>query len=138
MIEKYLNLETVRFLIVGVLNTIVGSLIMFTMYNIMNCSYWLSSSMNYVLASILSFFLNKYFTFRNKEKDFTQIIKFICNIAICYFIAYGVSKPLITFLVQNQSSKFQENLAMIFGMGLFTILNFLGQKFFTFRNIRRR
>nr|WP_243158160.1 GtrA family protein [Aminipila terrae] len=108
------------------------------MYNIMNCSYWLSSSMNYVLASILSFFLNKYFTFRNKEKDFTQIIKFICNIAICYFIAYGVSKPLITFLVQNQSSKFQENLAMIFGMGLFTILNFLGQKFFTFRNIRRR
>ena len=52
-----------KFLLVGVINTLVGTGIMFGLYNLSNCSYWVSSAANYVLTSILSFFLNKHFTF---------------------------------------------------------------------------
>ena len=49
-----------KFLLVGVINTLVGTGIMFGLYNLANCSYWVSSAANYVLTSILSFFLNKH------------------------------------------------------------------------------
>ena len=53
-----------KFLLVGVINTLVGTAIMFGLYNLAHCSYWVSSAANYILTSILSFFLNKYFTFK--------------------------------------------------------------------------
>ena len=55
-----------RFLLVGVVNTLIGAGLMFLLYNVANCSYWLSSAVNYVVGGIVSFFLNKYFTFENK------------------------------------------------------------------------
>lgn len=56
-----------KFLLVGVINTLVGTGIMFGLYNLANCSYWVSSAANYVLTSILSFFLNKHFTFQSRS-----------------------------------------------------------------------
>ena len=50
-----------KFIIVGIINTIAGAGIMFALYNIFHCSYWISSIMNYIVGSIVSFFLNKYF-----------------------------------------------------------------------------
>ena len=37
-----------KFIIVGVINTIVGAGVMFALYNIFHFSYWVSSIMNYV------------------------------------------------------------------------------------------
>ena len=45
--------------------------IMFGLYNLAHCSYWVSSAANYILTSILSYFLNKYFTFEVKEYSVT-------------------------------------------------------------------
>lgn len=78
-----------KFLLVGVINTLVGTAIMFGLYNIAGCSYWAASAANYVLTSILSFFLNKYFTFRSRERSVGQVVRFAANITVCYLIAYG-------------------------------------------------
>ena len=56
-----------RFLLVGVINTVVGTAVMFGMYNGLHCSYWVSSAANYVVGSLVSYFLNKHFTFHNTE-----------------------------------------------------------------------
>ena len=53
-----------KFLLVGVVNTLIGTGTMFLLYNLAHCSYWVSSAANYVVGGIVSFFLNKYFTFR--------------------------------------------------------------------------
>ena len=132
MIKNAFGKQAFKFILVGVLNTIVGALIMFGMYNFFHFSYWISSITNYVLTSILSFFLNKYFTFQNREKSFIQILKFAFNILICYGVAYGIAKPLTMHILLNQSVTIKENVSMLVGMCLFTALNFLGQKFFAF------
>ena len=96
MIKKILSLvdqKLLRFIIVGCINTVVGTAIMFGLYNLASCSYWVSSAANYILTSILSFFLNKYFTFQNKERSWKQVAKFIINIAVCYVLAYGIANP---------------------------------------------
>ena len=122
-----------RFLIVGVVNTLFGTIVMFSLYNLAGCSYWISSAANYILGSILSFFLNKYFTFQNRERSWGQVVRFTVNIAACYLVAYGVAKPAVRALLSGQSVSIQENAAMLVGMCLFTGLNYFGQRFFAFR-----
>ena len=122
-----------KFLIVGVVNTVFGTIVMFSLYNLAGCSYWISSAANYILGSILSFFLNKYFTFQNRERSWGQVVRFTVNIAACYLVAYGVAKPAMRMLLSGQSVSIQENAAMLVGMCLFTGLNYFGQRFFAFR-----
>lgn len=124
-----------RFLMVGIINTIVGMSIMFILYNLIGCTYWMSSGMNYLLTSILSFFLNKYFTFKNTEKSFNQIIYFVINIVICYILAYGIAKPICNHILLSYNTVLKDNISMIVGMCLFTCLNYFGQSLFTFKKI---
>ena len=132
MSENKFGKQAIKFIMVGILNTAVGALIMFGMYNLFGCGYWVSSITNYVLTSILSFFLNKHFTFKNNEKSVVQVFKFALNIIICYGLAYGIAKPLVIYILSNQSATIRDNVSMLVGMCLFTALNFLGQKFFAF------
>ena len=122
-----------KFLIVGVVNTVFRTIVMFSLYNLAGCSYWISSAANYILGSILSFFLNKYFTFQNRERSWGQVVRFTVNIAACYLVAYGVAKPAVRMLLSGQSVSIQENAAMLAGMCLFTGLNYFGQRLFAFR-----
>lgn len=132
MIKKFFDKTMIKFVIVGVINTLVGSGAMFLLYNFAGCSYWFSSAANYVIGGIVSFFLNKYFTFQNKERSFSQVVKFIICVAVCYFIAYGLAKPVAEILLEAQSTAIKENVAMVAGMGIYTVLNYIGQRFFAF------
>ena len=131
--SKLIDMTTIKFLVVGVINTLVGTGVMFVLYNFFSVSYWISSAANYVVGSILSYFLNKYFTFQNKEKSLKQIIRFIINIAACYLLAYGAAKPLVTMVLSGMNEKVQGNVAMLAGMCLFVILNYFGQRWFVFK-----
>ena len=134
MTQKLIDKTTIKFLIVGVINTIVGSGTMFLLYNLAHCSYWIASAANYIVGGIVSFFLNKYFTFQNKEKSLQQVIKFVLTVSACYLIAYGAAKPLVLHILAGQSRVIQENIAMLVGRVLYTGLNYLGQRFFAFKN----
>lgn len=131
---KLFDKTTLKFIIVGIVNTIVGTGIMFFLYNVMHASYWVSSACNYIFGSILSYFLNKYFTFQNKEKSVRQMVYFVINITVCYLIAYGVAQPLVKWLLTNANKDLQNNIAMLVGMCLFVGLNYMGQRFFVFKN----
>lgn len=122
-----------KFIIVGVINTLFGTAIMFILYNVFHCSYWISSAANYFFGSILSYFLNKHFTFKNTEKSFAVIVRFVINITVCYLVAYGLARPFVRLVLSSAENVIQENISMLVGMGLFVILNYLGQRFFAFK-----
>ena len=84
----FIDKKLVKFLLVGTLNTFIGSLIMFALYNLLGASYWVSSALNYAIGGIVSFFLNKYFTFQNRAKSVKQVLFFVLNLAACYFVSY--------------------------------------------------
>ena len=130
---KLFDKTTIKFLIVGVINTLVGTSIMFFLYNLLHVNYWISSASNYIIGSIVSYFLNKYFTFQSKEKSLAMVARFVINISVCYLLAYGCAKPLMRLALKDASIAVQENLAMLTGMILFVILNYLGQRFVVFK-----
>ena len=131
--KKFFDPSMLRFLLVGVVNTLVGAGIMFLLYNLAGCSYWLSSAANYIVGGVVSYFLNKYYTFKNTERSWKQVLRFALNVAVCWLLAYGIAKPLALRLLAGVDEKLQTNAAMLAGLCLYTALNYLGQRFFAFR-----
>lgn len=76
MLNKWVDKTFLKFILVGIINTLFGTAIMFSFYNIFHFNYWISSGANYFFGSILSYFLNKYFTFEYKGNNIKTIVKF--------------------------------------------------------------
>ena len=135
MRQKLFDKTFITFLVVGAVNTLFGTAIMFILYNAFGCSYWVSSFCDYFFGSILSYFLNKHFTFHYQGTDWRSIVKFALNIVVCYLIAYSLALPLTRQVLQHWelSTPVVENVAMLVGTGLFMVINYIGQKFFAFK-----
>lgn len=132
LLSKFFDRTFWKFILVGVANTIFGTAIMFTFYNVFHFSYWISSASNYFFCSILSYMLNRMFTFRSEETTTKTLPRFVINISLCYLLAYGIAKPLVSHILLGFSQNAQENIAMLVGMCLFVGLNYIGQRFFVF------
>lgn len=140
-LKKLFDPTFFRFILVGVVNTLVGYGVMFGLYNLAglhawgDLGYWLSSAANYVVGSIVSFFLNKHFTFRSRETGAGVVVRFVVNISVCYLLAYGLAKPAAAWVLGGfgLSAQLQGNLTMLAGSCLFVLLNYFGQRFFAFR-----
>ena len=152
--KKFIDKKTLKFLIVGVANTAVGMGLMLLLSFIFNktvpdfaqksvfvlgttdytASYIISSVINYVAGGILSYFLNKYWSFENRDKDKMIVLKFIGTVVVCYAVSYLGAKPLMELALKNTgiADKWKEFLALIVGAGLYTVLNYFGQRFFAF------
>ena len=140
-IKQFFDIKFWKFVMVGILNTIVGMGLQFLFFNLFGWGEWISSIVGYILGSILSYFLNKYFTFKNKEKGWKPIAKFALNIAVCYGLAYGIAIPLTKWICVANSltmfgwtvDKFAGNASMLVGSCLFVAFNYIGQRFFAFK-----
>ena len=82
--KKIVDQELLRFIIVGLFNTFLGMVTMFGFYHL-GMGYWGASGLSYFLCSIVSFFLNKHFTFKNEDSLAQTGLRFAVNIAVCYF-----------------------------------------------------
>lgn len=133
--KKLLALEQTRFIIVGVLNTLIGLVAMLVAYNVFHMGYWVSSAMDYIIASIFSYFANKYYTFKAEKKSKSEVVRFVINIVVCYFLAYGIARPIMDMVLGGiaLSQSLMDQISMLFGNGIFIVLNYFGQKFFVFR-----
>ena len=130
---KIFDVKFLKFVFVGIINTLIGTSVMFLAYNVLGYGYWVSTAANYIVGSIVSYFLNKYFTFKNTSNNKRTVIRFIINIAVCYFMAYGLAKPFVSNVLYQYSKGIRDNISMLVGMGLFVILNYLSQRYITFR-----
>lgn len=140
-LKKLFDPTFFRFILVGVVNTLVGYGVMFGLYNLAglhtwgDAGYWVSSAANYIVGSVVSFFLNKHFTFRNQEKGAGVVARFVVNISVCWLLAYSLAQPVMEKLLAGLglTEQLQGNLTMLAGSGLFVVLNYVGQRFFAFR-----
>lgn len=121
-----------KFLLVGVCNTLFSAVIMFLLEGL---GYWPSTAIAYAAGSVLSFFLNRSFTFQSKEPLWPSAARFVLNVAVCYLLAYSIAQPLAGWVLGHTAipAVWQERLTKLGGMCLFTLMNYFGQRFFAFR-----
>ena len=132
ILSSFFDATFLKFILVGVINTLIGTSVMFFCFNVLAWSYWISSALNYIVGSIVSYLLNKRYTFQQKGYDWYTVLKFMMNITVCYVLAYGLAKPLVTWMLSGASTNIQGNVALLTGMVLFVGLNYIGQRFWAF------
>lgn len=150
--RSFFDIKFLKFVAVGILNTVVGTAIMFLSYNVLHFGYVVSVCANYAIGSVMSFFLNKYFTFKSSGDIKKEVLRFALNISVCAILAYGIAKPLVIYVLSKLGDGFYEafykiplsifssresietNIAFLVGMVLFVAFNYAGQRFFAFKH----
>ena len=130
--KKLFESSLVRFLLVGVGNTLLSAVLMFLLEGL---GYWPSTAIAYIAGAVMSFFLNRSFTFHSNEDMGKAAVKFAINVAVCYVVGYGLARMLIRVPQEPYAvpAIWYERASKLLGMCLYTGLNYLGQRFFAFR-----
>lgn len=140
--KKFPNaMQFVRFAIVGVINTGVD----FAVLNLLAWATGVTSgawvfainSISVFVAMINSYFLNKYWTFRDKdkEKQGTEFLQFVL-VSIVGVVINGGIVYLVTSFVEpwlGVSPQIWLNAAKVVATALSLIWNFIGYKFWVFK-----
>ncbi|WNR43741.1 GtrA family protein [Paenibacillus roseipurpureus] len=130
----------VRFLLVGVLNTLVGLSASFVFFNALHLNYWISTFAGNGIGAVVSYILNRTFTFRSTASIGSNWWKFGLVILVCYGFSYGASWLMAVAIGAywpEAQPGWLHNGAILAGNGLYTIGNYAGHKYFTFRTISK-
>ena len=130
--KKLFDVSMLKFLLVGVGNTLLSTVLMFALEGL---GYWPSTAIAYVAGAVMSFFLNRHFTFHSEEPLLRSAVKFALNVAVCYVVAYALAQPIAGWVLGRTAITpiWQERLTKLGGMALYTVLNYFGQRFFAFQ-----
>lgn len=130
--RQLFDVSMLKFLLVGVGNTLLSAVLMFALEGL---GYWPSTAIAYLAGAVLSFFLNRRFTFHSQETLGRSAVKFAVNVAVCYALGYGLARGFMGLLApwSPLPPLWWERLSKLVGMGLYTVLNYFGQRFFAFR-----
>ena len=126
-VKALTNDQRVRFLIVGGINTAVGYGT-FAAVIFLGGHYFVANIIATAVGITVSYFLNKYFTFRQYKKSFTEIIRFIS----VYFLSFMLGNVVLYVMVGIMSiSPYSAGaLNLIFT----TLISWFGHKYFSFRS----
>lgn len=85
MVKKFIHLEILRFIIVGVMNTGHYYILYLLFLHVCHFNYIISHILAFLISMVGSFFLNSYFTYRTKPtwKKFIQFpMTYVVNITV--------------------------------------------------------
>lgn len=132
-IKKVLDKTLARYVLVNVLCWVVGTGVMFLLYNLGVGGYWLASACNYLVGGTLGYFLNRKYTFHSQRRTVLELFKYIVHMLVCYFVSYGLAPNLCAKLYDHFALHAANNVSLLVGAAIFTILNYFGQRYVVFR-----
>ena len=136
MLRRLWQSSFVRFLFVGVLNTLIGLSSILIIFNVVGIGYWLSTFLGNTIGGVTSYFLNRRITFRSNTSFKRSWWKFMLVVLLCYASSYSIGLWIVKWaspFFPELSRAFIDNAAVIVGSGLYTISNYLGHRYITFR-----
>lgn len=133
MNEKWENrntwlLQLLKFGIVGVSNTLITALVIALLLKVLHVSDFTANVVGYLAGLINSFVWNRRWTFAVKSKIKDTVFKFILIFVVSYAVQWGVVSLLLRL------HWFDAYWCHLSGMVVYTLLNFLLNKFYTFKN----
>lgn len=136
IIKNYYNKSNtvVRFIGVGIINTIIGISSIFLLLNVFGFSYWISTFIGNSIGAIISYILNRNFTFNSNVSNKKGIVLFLFVILVSYYVSYNIGYSLINKNVLS-TNLYGEELSILLAALIYTVLNYLGQRYLTFKQV---
>lgn len=118
--------QSLRFAVVGMINTSVGLAIIFALMFFMKIGPAVANALGYVIGLLISFALNRMWTFQSSRSLAEVLPKYVALAVACYFLNLGI--------VMGAVSKFNCNayLAQLLGIFFYTVCMFLGCRWLVF------
>lgn len=123
--DEKLKREVPRFLVAGGLAVLTDLAVYYLL--ILALPYYLSKGISFITGAVVAFVINKLWTFNKKEKSFAEIVKFV----LLYLATLGAN-VLVNQLVLFIFPTFVF-LGFLCATGTSTVLNFIGQKWWVFK-----
>lgn len=127
---KLLNSRLFRFCVIGFSNFLIITVTVFVMMSGFSIDSRVTNICAYTLANISSFYWNKRWVFKSKGGNVWQEIFWFL---VAYLCAVGLQFAFFTMLISWLDVN--EYLAQFLGMFVFGTVNFLMNKFVTFKTI---
>jgi putative flippase GtrA len=139
--QKLFDSKLLKFLLVGVGNTFIGLAMNFVLFQLASVGYWASTAVSAAAGAVVSFLLNRRFTFGYKRDWFAPLARFIAAQAVCYLIAYKAAQPLVGCCIGalglSTTTPYAGHIAIVVGMCLFTAINYISQRLFVFADAKK-
>ena len=119
--------QFIRFVLVGVINTFTGLSVIFSMKMFLDAGDVISNSVGYLIGLMVSFTLNRSWTFSHQGSIIPAIIKF----SFVFLVAYGFNLATVLILIHWIGAN--TYFAQVAGLPPYTLVFFLLSKFFVFR-----
>ncbi|HJD92134.1 GtrA family protein [Bacteroides coprosuis] len=123
--------RVLRFAIIGTLNAVITAVVIWVMMDLFHQEYKISNLTGYFIAQVNNFIWGKYWIYiseENKGKSlWAQIFKFTISCVVSYIAQFLFIYVLIDILDMNAY------LAQFFGLFVYGAVNFLFNRFITFR-----
>ncbi len=126
-ISKTIDKTFVRFLFVGVLNTIIGYSIIMVLFHLVGLTYGVSYFLSYVVGVVISFFLNRQFVFFSKNHKLYEFFRFLIAFGISYIVSYIFLYLFVEYQILG------ENIAFLGGMVIYSTVFYLLNKYIVFK-----
>jgi glycosyltransferase involved in cell wall biosynthesis/putative flippase GtrA len=117
----------IRYLLVGVVNMISGLSIIYLAMYYLQLEVGYANALGYAIGVLLSFMLNKKWTFKSSNHALYSLMRFI----LVLLVAYAANLVTVLFILD----KFQVNpyIAQALGIIPYTFIGFLGSRYFVFQ-----
>jgi putative flippase GtrA len=121
-------IQFTKFSLVGLLNTAIHYGVFFCLYRFMGVHHLIASGIGFCFAVTNSYLINKYWTFKSRASDVRrEFTKFL----IVNLLSLSVNLASMAILVELLS--IHPPIAQFVAIGFTLLVNFLGNKFWTFR-----
>ena len=119
-------MSAIRFILVGILNTVVGLSIIYAAMYFFDFGIKSANLIGYLVGLIISFTLNKKWTFKNRDRIGSSLIRYLLVIGVAYVA------NLQTVIFFDSYLKISPYLAQFMGVFPYALIGYLGCKFFAF------
>lgn len=125
------------FAIIGGINTIISMSGSFALNNYLQWSLFASTAVMFAATSVISFYFNRKFSFKSNAPLGRSIARFSTVITICFLLSYSLTNLVLPrireSLFPNMSDMLYSFFAIIGIQVIFTLLNYIGQRLWAFK-----
>ena len=115
-----------RYILVGLFNTFVGYFIIFTLMYLMQFSAEISNLLGYSFGLLISYFLNRSFTFKSNQLKRNEFLRFI----IVFCLAYGANFVMLIILIHLFDV--DNGVSQLLAGVVYVVISFILNKYFVF------
>lgn len=132
LFEKFVNKETISYLIFGVLTTVVNAVVFYIINDIMKINYMAATIISWVFAVLFAYITNKIWVFNSRSLKPSVIIKEMSAFISARLFSLGFT--VLYMYVSVDIFGIDEFISLLISNVFVVIMNYVFSKIFIFKN----